>query len=54
MTKRGTQSPETAHPPPEVSKRKVRHDFYWRNLSVLGLARKYGLTREQIEEILRR
>jgi hypothetical protein len=32
---------------------RVRFDFYWRRLSVLGLARKYGRTVAQIENYLR-
>lgn len=35
-------------------KREVRHDFYKRRLSVVGLARKYGRTVAQIEDLLRR
>jgi hypothetical protein len=31
----------------------VRHDFFWRRLSVVGLARKHGKTVKQIEEMLR-
>jgi hypothetical protein len=34
-------------------KRKVQKDFFERRLSILGLARKYGKTRAQIEEVLR-
>jgi hypothetical protein len=34
-------------------KRKIWQDFMVRRLSVLGLARKYAKTVEQIEEILR-
>lgn len=39
-------------PPPEIT-RKIRYDFFLRRISVTGLARKYGRTVAQIEEMLR-
>jgi hypothetical protein len=45
---------QSAMPKTIAVKRKVRRDFFNRRLSVVGLARKYGLTVPEIEEMLRR
>ena len=38
----------------DTMRKGVIHDFFFRRLSVLGLARKYGLTRQQVEAEIRR
>lgn len=35
-------------------KRRILHDFFDRRLSMVGLARKYGRTVEQIEAVIRK
>lgn len=35
-------------------KRRILKDFFWRRLSMVGLARKYGRTVQQIEEVIRK
>lgn len=34
--------------------RKIIHDFFERGLSMIGIARKYGLTNLKVQEIVRR
>jgi hypothetical protein len=49
----GVESGEHRASESATMKRKLQKDFFERRLSILGLARKYGKTCAQIEEMLR-